>query len=126
MSERRPGDSAASQRERILSWALAGYVLHQDDWYSRGADGGPPIKAVRSRIPELEAMGYGFDHTTRLDRTMEYRLRYSPDPERAAAATPESLVSVSEVDDVEEPRQLFDPPPAAALRCPMFDWEDVA
>lgn len=125
MSDRRPGDNAASQQERILSWGRAGHVIHQDDWWPPpGPDGGDGIRAVRSRIPELEAAGYGFDHTTRLDRTMEYRLRYSPDPERAAAAAPESLVdSVSEVD---EPRQLFDPPPAPALEAALFDWEDVA
>jgi hypothetical protein len=79
----------ASQRDRLLSWARAGHVIHQDDWYSRGADGGRAIRAVRSRIPELEALGYGFDHTTRPDRTTEYRLAYVPEHRPTPAPQPE-------------------------------------
>lgn len=92
---------AASHRDRLLSWALAGHVIHQDDWYARGADGGRPIKAVRSRIPELEALGYGFDHTTRPDRTTEYALAYVP--ERPAPRTPRpEPADVADVDDLEQ------------------------
>jgi hypothetical protein len=122
MSDRRPGDNAASQRERILSWALAGHILHQDLWWpGPGADGGPGIRAVRSRIPELEAAGYGFDHTRRFDRTIEYRLAYVPERPAVAARAP-VVDSVSEVKDVEEPQRLFEPVPAPALNAALTDW----
>jgi hypothetical protein len=92
----------ASGKERILSWARAGHVIHQDDWYSYGADGGSPIKAVRSRISELESdEGYGFHHTTRPDGTVEYRLAYVPEPVLPRASEPQ-LAVVDLVDDVDE------------------------
>jgi hypothetical protein len=94
---RRP---AGSQRDRLLAWARAGHLIHQDDWYNRGADGGSPIKAVRSRIPELEALGYGFDHTTRPDRTIEYRLAYVPD--RPTPRPRSELAAVAEAGDPDE------------------------
>jgi hypothetical protein len=121
-ARRGPGTRARTQRDRILDWAIAGHVLHQDEWYNRGADGGSPIKAVRSRISELEADGFGFHHTRRDDGSVEYRLAHVP--ERPAAAAPGPLVeSVSEADDVEEPLQLFDLPTAPALNAALTDWD---
>jgi hypothetical protein len=84
---RGPGANAASHRDRILAWAIAGHVIHQDDWWpGPGPDGGPGIRAVRSRIPEIEAAGFAFDHRARADRTTEYRLAYVP--ERPVTHTP--------------------------------------
>jgi hypothetical protein len=71
----------ASQKHRLLAWARAGHPLHQDDWYVRGPDGAGPIKALRSRISELEREdGYGFHHFRRVDGTVEYRLAHVPEP----------------------------------------------
>lgn len=100
----------ASQRERILSWARRGHVIHADDWWpGPGPDGGPGVRAVRSRIPELEALGYGFDHTARPDHTIEYHLAYVPEhPAPRAAAAPESA-DVAAVDDIEQLALEFGP-----------------
>lgn len=82
----KPRAARITQRERILRWALSGRVLHQDDWHAAGADGGSRITAVRSRVADLEAEGYGFHHLRRPDGSVEYRLTYVP--ERAAAPPP--------------------------------------
>ena len=100
--------------ERILSWAQAGRVIHQDDWYNAGADGGPPIKAVRSRISDLEHDGYGFHHTTRPDGTVEYRLAYAPPPRPPAE-------SVVDFEDLGEQLGLALPP--APLNAALTDWD---
>lgn len=108
-----------TQRERILTWALAGRVVHQDDWYNGGADGGSAIKAVRSRICELEADGYRFHHFRRMDGTREYKLAHVPAPPAARAPEPET-------DDVDAP-QLFEPPPSPpAPPLNALTWEGEA
>lgn len=126
MTDQRRGQG--SNTDRLLRWALAGHVIHQDDWYSRGADGGYPIKAVRSRIPELERLGYGFHHTARPDGTTEYRLAYVPEP--CASIEPE-LDAAGDVEERTEP--LFDAedlePPApssTSTRPGLYDWDDAA
>lgn len=108
----------AFQCERILAWALAGHVIHQDDWYTTGADGGGAIKAVRSRISELQTQqGYGFDHTRRADGTTEYRLAHVPELAAHRAPEPE-LAAVGDVDGRVE--RLFEPEPQRG------DYPDVA
>lgn len=79
-----------THKARILAWAKAGHVIHQDDWYFTAPDRAGAIKAVRSRICELEADGYGFHHTARPDGTIEYRLAYLPEREDLAPEHPPS------------------------------------
>lgn len=139
---RAPGPAAASQCDRILSWAFAGHVIHQDDWWpGPGADGTGGIRAVRSRISQLEGEGYGFHHTTRPDRTMEYRLAYVPKRRAPSLAEPqpgdelarEALESVRARDaDVGEqlPLDLEAPDPPAPsspdTRPSFFGWDEAA
>lgn len=107
-----PADRAASvpaasgkrrtQSDRILSWARAGRVLHQVDWWIAGADGGPPIRALRSRVSDLEAEGFGFHHYRRPDGTVEYRLAHEPDPPAARSAPAVATVEDLDVDKGEQ------------------------
>jgi hypothetical protein len=116
----------ATQVQRLLSWALAGHALHQDPWYFEPTpDLGPAIKALRSRIPELEAAGYGFDHRMRPDGTIEYRLAYVP--ERMPAPEPE-LSGADELEELTEPmfdaEHLEPPAPSSTSTRPGFyDWD---
>lgn len=106
-----------TQAERLLAWARKGNRLHQDDWWNETPDGLGPIKALRTKISQIEARGYQFDHVYRRGRLAEYRLVAEPcdepprDTDEAAART-----SVVEIDE-----QLALSPPAA------FDpWSEFA
>lgn len=125
MRQRNKGREA-SHKERILTWARAGHVIHQDDWYSNGADGGGPIKSVRSRIPELESDGYRFHHTTRDDGSVEYRLAHVPEPQgrdyvddRVTAAGGAQDLAAEQL-----PLELADAPaPSSTPRPGLYDWD---
>jgi hypothetical protein len=109
----------ASHKARLLKWAIAGNPLHADDWYVRGADGGSAIKALRSRIPELERDGYGFHHRRLPDGTIEYRLAY-------VGPAPVALVEDARPPhSTGEPERLFEPPAAPPLNAALTDWGDA-
>lgn len=120
-----PTAARRSHAERILAWAIAGHVVHQDDWYNRGADGGSAIKAVRSRISELEAEGYGFHHTRRPDATVEYTLAYVPEPR--APRPPEEPCEPTGDDATQLALELGEIEPQASrspFAHPGFPWDD--
>lgn len=120
MSKRRDREREASQNERLISYALPGRVLHQDDWYRDGADGKGPVKALRSRISQLEREhGYGFHHHRRPDGTVEYRLAYVPD---AAPPRPRSPAPATQPCE-EPPAPLFELPPEPAVQPSYRDWD---
>jgi hypothetical protein len=106
----------ASHKARIRSWALAGHVIHQDDWYNAGADGGGPIKAVRSRISELEREGHGFHHHHRPDGSVEYRLARVPEVE-----LPEELEALEALR--QEPLFEVAEQAPARTRPGFYDWD---
>jgi hypothetical protein len=125
----------ATQNARILAWARAGRIVHQDDWYNAGADGGGPVKAVRSRIAQLERQGYGFHHTRRRDGTTQYELADDPGGalsrssiEPSAVAPPHTHRTPKNAHaraagavDCDEPPRLFDPPAPAPLNAALHD-----
>jgi hypothetical protein len=68
-----------SQNARVLRFAREGRWLRQNEWWDRGADGeSRPIKALRTRVSELEALGYRFERRWGTDGLREYRLVYMP------------------------------------------------
>jgi hypothetical protein len=67
-----------TQIERLLRHARDGHPLDQNDWWNETPDGGPPIKALRTRVSNLEARGYVFSHVVRRGRLAEYRLLAKP------------------------------------------------
>ena len=75
-----------TQAERLLRHARQGYPLNQNDWWDDPPDGGSPIKALRSRVAELESRGYVFRHVCRRGRLTEYWLVQEPGAQREGAA----------------------------------------
>jgi hypothetical protein len=67
-----------TQTERLLRWSRAGRVLDQGEWFAAGADGGPPVTALRSRVADLERRGYRFRHVLRRGRLAQYWLVAEP------------------------------------------------
>ena len=129
MSERSRPECLASQSARIADWAM-GHVIHQDDWYAAGADGGAPIKAVRSRVSELEReRGFGFHHIRRPDGTVEYRLAHVPDVEQLGGLV-EAEREAAAPDNSPHAERLFEPaaPAAEPRNAALFDYcdEDAA
>jgi hypothetical protein len=82
--------SKPSHATRLLRYARGGRVLDQDSWYhSPAPDGLGAIKAVRSRISELERRGYVFEHRRRARGPMfEYVLVAEPQDEAVLEHTP--------------------------------------
>lgn len=119
---RRPLAARQTQAERILRWALAGRVLHADEWYNAGPDGGSAIKALRSRVSQLESEGYGFNHTRRPDGMVEYRLAYVP--ERPVSAPPAEHDEPAGQADAELGEQLAFP--SAPARPGLYDVDEAA
>jgi hypothetical protein len=120
LGHRGPGANARTQCERLVAWAHGGGTLHQDDWFFAPApDGGSAIKAVRSRISQLESEGFGFHHTRRPGGSVEYRLAYMP--ERPAPRAPEpELPAVTDVDELPVDQLALElgevEPPASSAR----------
>ena len=102
--------------------AYGGWI-DADEWYLKGADGGPRIRAIRGRIADLERKGYGFDHR-RIEggRRVIYRLAHVP-PADSAGSGDDVAAAVADVGDPGE--QLALELPAPAPRCALFDgWEE--
>jgi len=90
-----------TQAERLLAWARKGNRLHQDDWWNETPDGLGPIKALRTKISQIEARGYQFDHVYRRGRLAEYRLVGEP-PDVQPQSTGEVAARTSVVAEIEQ------------------------
>jgi hypothetical protein len=73
---------------RLVAYAELGHAIDQNDWWSDAPDGKGSLKAVRTRISELELeFGYGFHHRRRPGRTMLYVLAHTPGSPRTEDLT---------------------------------------
>jgi hypothetical protein len=65
---------------RLVAYATAGHELHADDWFPLAPDGGDPIRALRTKISQLELeLLYGFNRRGRPNGTCGYVLVHTPD-----------------------------------------------
>jgi hypothetical protein len=113
-AELKPRRAKLTQSERLLRWARAGRVLDQREWFAAGADGGPPVTAVRSRIADLERRGYRFRHVLRPRQLAQYWLISGPLDEPASA---------HEIEDSSE--QLALAPPSTTPVAAVPHWMDL-
>jgi hypothetical protein len=107
-AELKPRRAKLTQGERLLRHARAGLPLDQADWWSSPPDGLAPIRALRSRIPDLERQGFAFRHVLRPGRLAVYWLIGEPSDH----VQPEAEHQVD--DDAAEQLALASPSPTPA------------
>lgn len=118
----KPRRRKPSQNERLLAHARAGGVLDQNDWWTAPTpDGGPPIKALRTRVSNLEALGCRFRHEIRPRRLARYVLLHEPTDVQPQQAPP-ARVAEGHDDDA---GQLALAPPRPTSVDPVPHWMDL-